>query len=58
MKRHEPNSAREETTWSPALTIDSSAAFTAAMPEEVARAPSVPSSAAMRCSNIATVGLP
>ena len=45
------------TTWSPAFTSPISAAVTAAMPLAGARAACVPSSSAMRRSNIATVGL-
>jgi hypothetical protein len=46
------------TTWSPALSWPISDSVTAAMPVAVARAASAPSSAAMRFSNIETVGLP
>ena len=56
-QRHDPNSAFAATTWSPARTCPISAAVTAAMPLAVARAASAPSKAAMRASNIATVGL-
>ena len=58
MNRQEPNSALAATTWSPALSWPSMEAVTAAMPVAVARAASAPSSKAMRCSNMATVGLP
>ena len=56
-QRHEPNSARADTTWSPARAVHSIAAETAAMPDAVARASSAPSSAHMRFSNMSTVGL-
>ena len=56
-QRHEPNSARAATTWSPARAEHSIAAVTAAMPDAVARASSAPSSAHMRFSNMSTVGL-
>ena len=46
------------TTWSPVFSADSSTPDTAAMPVEVACATSEPSSAAMRDSNMVTVGLP
>jgi hypothetical protein len=55
--RHDPNSARAATTWSPALRKQSSEAVTAAMPVAVARAAPAPSSSRMRSSNMATVGL-
>ncbi len=57
IQRQEPNSARDATTWSPAFTEQSRAAATAAMPDEVARASSAPSSRHMRFSNMSTVGL-
>ena len=53
----EPNSAREETTWSPAFRSQRSEAVTAAMPLAMARLASAPSSRHMRSSNMATVGL-
>ena len=56
--RHDPNSARDDTTWSPARNIEVSAPLTAAMPLAVAKASSVPSRPAMRSSNIRVVGLP
>ena len=55
--RHDPNSARAATMWSPALRLERIAADTAAMPDAVARAASAPSSNRTRSSNIATVGL-
>ena len=58
MKRQEPNSTFDDTMWSPAFSGPISAAATAAIPVAVARAASAPSSAAMRSSNMATVGLP
>jgi hypothetical protein len=54
---HEPNKAREATTWSPARRSQRSAAVTAAMPLAIARAASAPSTRHMRSSNMATVGL-
>lgn len=56
--RHDPNSCRAATTRSPGLTSAISAPFTAAMPEAVAKASSVPSSDAIRSSNMRLVGLP
>ena len=56
-QRQEPNSAFAATTWSPARTMPISAVVTAAMPVAVARAASAPSSAAMRLSNMVSVGL-
>ena len=49
--------AFDATTWSPALSCPSSEVVTAAMPVASARAASAPSNAAMRCSNMLTVGL-
>ncbi len=55
-QRQDPNRAFAATTWSPARNCPTMAAVTAAMPLAVARAASAPSNAAMRCSNMATVG--
>ena len=57
IQRQEPNRARPATTWSPARRRPVSATCTAAMPEEVVRQNSAPSSSASRSSNIWTVGL-
>ncbi len=54
----EPNSARQATTRSPAVSWQASAAKTAAMPLAVPRQASAPSSRARRSSNTPTVGLP
>jgi hypothetical protein len=56
-QRQEPNRALAATTWSPALSWPIRAAVTAAMPVAVARAACAPSTAAIRASNMATVGL-
>ena len=56
--RHDPKSCREDTTLSPGLTIAISAPLTAAIPEAVAKASSVPSRDAIRSSNMRLVGLP
>ena len=56
--RQDPNNARPATTWSPAFSTAINVPLTAAMPVAVAKPSSVPSSAAIRSSNIATVGLP
>ena len=53
----EPNTDCEHTTWSPALSRPMHSSRIALMPLEVAIAASVPSSAASRCSMLATVGL-
>ncbi len=53
----EPNTEREHTTWSPARSRPMHIMRMAAMPLEAPIAPSVPSSAARRCSKAVTVGL-
>ena len=54
----EPNMDCEQTTWSPALSSPRASSKMADMPLAVAAAASAPSSAARRCSRLATVGLP
>ena len=54
----EPNMDCEYSTWSPALSKLNSISITADMPDEVAKAASVPSMAARRISKLLTVGLP
>ncbi len=53
----EPNTLREQTTWSPAFKRPMPSSRMALMPLEVAMQASAPSSAARRRSNIITVGL-
>ena len=53
----EPNTLREQITWSPAFSKAIAVSMIAAMPLEVAMQASLPSSAARRRSNIVTVGL-
>lgn len=53
----EPNTEREHTTWSPALSRPMHIMRIAPMPVEAPMAASVPSSAARRCSKLVTVGL-
>ncbi len=54
----EPNTLREQTTWSPALRSPMPSSRIALMPLAVAMHASLPSSAARRRSIIVTVGLP
>ena len=54
---HDPNSARDATTRSPAFRCASSAAFTAAMPVAVVRQASAPSIRHSRSSSMLSVGL-
>ena len=58
MTKHEPNSARDDTTRSPCAHSAASEVNTAAMPDAVAKQASAPSSRRRRSSNMATVGLP
>ena len=53
----EPNTLREQMTWSPAFSRPMTSSMIAAMPLEVAMQASVPSSAARRRSIIIVVGL-
>jgi len=53
----EPNTEREHTTWSPALSRPMISSRIALMPVDVAMAASAPSIAASRCSRLRTVGL-
>ena len=53
----EPNTEREHTTWSPAFSRPMHIMRIAPMPLDAPMAASVPSSAARRCSKLATVGL-
>ena len=57
IQRHDPNSARLATRWSPARSRPCSASATALIPEPVERQASAPSSSASRASNMALVGL-
>ncbi|MDT4864496.1 hypothetical protein FQZ97_992590 [compost metagenome] len=54
----EPNMECEHNTWSPALSRPMHIMRMADMPEAVEMQASAPSSAASRCSKLATVGLP
>ena len=54
----EPNTLREQITWSPAFSTAMPVSRIALMPLAVAMQASAPSSAASRRSNIITVGLP
>ena len=58
MTKHDPKSARDDTTRSPLPSRAASATKTADMPEPVAKHASAPSSWRSRSSNIVTVGLP
>jgi hypothetical protein len=53
----EPNTEREQITWSPAFSRPMHSSRIAAMPVAVPMAASVPSIAASRCSKLVTVGL-
>ncbi len=53
----EPNTLCEQMMWSPAFSSPMHSSRMAAMPLAVPMAASVPSSAASRCSKLATVGL-
>ena len=53
----EPNTEREHTTWSPALSRPITSSRIALMPVAVATAASAPSMAARRASRLRTVGL-
>ena len=55
-QRQEPKAARPWTIWSPALTWHRIAAVIAAMPDDMVRQASAPSSRAIRSSSISTVG--
>ena len=52
-----PKTLAAQTTWSPAFRTARHVAISAAMPDEVARQSSAPSSEASRRSNMVTVGL-
>jgi hypothetical protein len=52
----EPNTEREQITWSPAFSRPMHIMRIAPMPVDAPMAASVPSSAAMRCSKLVTVG--
>ena len=56
--KHDPKSAREATTRSPAPTRAASEVNTAAIPDAVAKQASAPSRRRMRSSKALTVGLP
>ncbi len=58
MTKHDPNSARDATTRSPAPHRAAIAVNTAAIPEAVAKHASAPSSWRIRSSKVETVGLP
>ena len=58
MTKHDPNSARDDTTRSPAPHSAAIAVKTAAIPDAVAKHASAPSSSRIRSSKVVTVGLP
>ena len=58
MTKHDPNSARDDTTRSPAPHSAAIAVNTAAIPDAVAKHASAPSSRRIRSSKVVTVGLP
>ena len=58
MTKHDPNSARDDTTRSPAPHSAASDTNTAAIPDAVAKHASAPSSRRIRSSKVVTVGLP